>query len=133
MVYAPHARQWHFTGGLIDPGESPRESALRELLEETNQKASATFLGVMHWNLGQTQVMHQRGEVYGTIFVGTLSEERPLILQESEVTEWRWVKDDEPLDFLEPLVRVLVELVREKCGSTKETPSHESKDVGVEH
>lgn len=63
MVYAPYAQSWQFPGGLIEVGESPREAALRELLEETNQVASARLLGVMHWDLGTTQVSHQKGEI----------------------------------------------------------------------
>lgn len=112
MVYAPYAKQWQFPGGLIDEGETPRAAALRELLEETNQVASAQFLGVMHWDLGATQVAHQKGEVYGTLFLGELTEQREVILQAGEASEWRWVPDSEPLDFLNPLTAKLVELVR---------------------
>ena len=93
-------------------GESPREAARRELLEETNQVASARLLGVMHWDLGTTQVIHQKGEIYGTLFVGEAAEERELILHATEVSERRWL-DDEPLDGLEPLIVPLVQLIWE--------------------
>lgn len=45
--------------------------------------------------------------------MGEAAEERELILHATEVSERRWLDDDEPLDGLEPLIVPLVPLIRE--------------------
>jgi len=45
---------WELPGGRIDPGETPRECAVRELKEEANQRIpleDVEFLGVMKFDL----------------------------------------------------------------------------------
>lgn len=42
---------WEIPGGIVDPGESPKQAALREMLEETGYAAAdATELGWVHPN-----------------------------------------------------------------------------------
>ena len=48
----PNAGKWNGPGGKIDPGESPRQAAVRELREETGlvvTPADASFAGVVTW------------------------------------------------------------------------------------
>ena len=36
LIKATYKTHWTFPGGAVDPGESPKEAAIRELKEETN-------------------------------------------------------------------------------------------------
>ena len=44
LVYNRFRVCWELPGGMIDPGETAREAAVRELFEETGQRASETWL-----------------------------------------------------------------------------------------
>jgi len=47
MVFNRWRQEWELPGGMIDPGESPREAAAREYVEETGQAAPVLeFAGV---------------------------------------------------------------------------------------
>ena len=38
MVFNRDPQAWELPGGMLDPGESPREAAFRELEEESGQR-----------------------------------------------------------------------------------------------
>lgn len=40
LVFNRWRKEWELPGGMIDPGETPRQAAGREFVEETNQQAS---------------------------------------------------------------------------------------------
>jgi 8-oxo-dGTP diphosphatase len=72
LVRNRHRRVWELPGGLIDPGESPAQCALRELYEESGQIAvDPKWLGQM------TLQMPDRGEgprvSYGALYRVALS------------------------------------------------------------
>ena len=47
MVFNRYRQAWELPGGMLDPGESPREAAIRELEEESGQRPNALdFAGV---------------------------------------------------------------------------------------
>jgi 8-oxo-dGTP diphosphatase len=47
MVFNRYRQAWELPGGMLDPGESPREAAIRELEEESGQRPDALdFAGV---------------------------------------------------------------------------------------
>lgn len=54
MVFDRFRQQWELPGGSIEPGETPRQAALRELLEETGQRPEQllTFVGYPRFALG---------------------------------------------------------------------------------
>jgi 8-oxo-dGTP diphosphatase len=55
LVHSRMRGVWELPGGLIDPGETPREAAERELVEESGCIARNTcWLGVVEVNDGRT-------------------------------------------------------------------------------
>src|SRR5262249_11499015 len=53
LVHSRIRRVWELPGGAIDPGESPRQAAIRELVEESGCVARDTrWLGVVEVNDG---------------------------------------------------------------------------------
>jgi 8-oxo-dGTP diphosphatase len=54
LVFSRFRKVWELPGGLIDPGESPRQSAERELAEEAACVASGSeWLGIVEVNDGR--------------------------------------------------------------------------------
>jgi 8-oxo-dGTP diphosphatase len=55
LVLSAYRKVWELPGGLIDPGETPRQAAERELTEEAGCQARATeWLGVVEVSDGAT-------------------------------------------------------------------------------
>jgi 8-oxo-dGTP diphosphatase len=64
LVFNRYRRVWELPGGLIDPGESARDSARRELLEEAGCAADPlAWLGVVEVDDGNTH--------FGAVFSGS--------------------------------------------------------------
>ena len=55
LVYSVYRKVWELPGGLIDPGETPRQAAAREFAEETGGEAGELeWLGLVEVNDGGT-------------------------------------------------------------------------------
>ncbi|MEU8139648.1 NUDIX hydrolase [Streptodolium elevatio] len=73
LVFDRQRRSWELPGGMIEPAESPRQAALRELREETGQRADElAFAGYAKFVLGT-----ERRTEYGALFVGRTTRPRP--------------------------------------------------------
>ena len=75
LMFNSWRQQWEVTGGIIEPGETLRECALREMLEETNQiPERIEFRGLMKFTLknGKTE--------YGGLFSVDIDTERPFVV-----------------------------------------------------
>ncbi|WP_086562533.1 NUDIX hydrolase [Streptomyces africanus] len=71
MVFDRFRQGWELPGGLIEPGESPRQGAVRELLEESGQTPVEPlgFVGYPRFTLAPDQRVE-----YGALFSGRCAE-----------------------------------------------------------
>jgi 8-oxo-dGTP pyrophosphatase MutT (NUDIX family) len=71
LVFNRFRQGWELPGGLIEPGESPRQGAARELLEESGQTPGEPlrFVGYPRFTLAPDQRVE-----YGALFSGRCAE-----------------------------------------------------------
>ncbi|WP_409062414.1 NUDIX hydrolase [Streptomyces sp. SYP-A7185] len=126
LVFDRRRRTWELPGGTIEPGESPRQAAARELLEETGQQADAPsrFAGYAQFMLRPDQRLE-----YGALFIGNVARPQPLRDNE-EVSAFRWWDPKGPLpggtDSLDLHLARLVMPLRHREGQA--SPPGRSKD-----
>lgn len=93
-AHPPHAGQWALPGGFVEPGESPREAAIRELREETHLVADNLVQIGAYGNPGRDP----RGGVVTVAFVAWLRiGDQPV--GDDDAADARWW----PTDRLPPL------------------------------
>ncbi|GGY15472.1 DNA mismatch repair protein MutT [Streptomyces minutiscleroticus] len=93
LVFDRRRHEWELPGGIIEPAESPRQTASRELLEETGQEADAPL-----WFAGYAKFTLQpdRRVEYGALFIGNVARPKPFRDNE-EVSAFRWWDPRGPL------------------------------------
>ncbi len=73
MAWNNRRQCWEIAGGKIDPGETPRQCAVRELFEETGQTAeNIRFCGLMKYRLEPDQRIE-----YGALFACDVRDMQP--------------------------------------------------------
>ncbi|WP_073502990.1 NUDIX hydrolase [Actinacidiphila paucisporea] len=109
MVFDRYRRSWELPGGRIEVGESPRQAAVRELMEESGQEAGGPlqFVGYARSMLAPDQ----RTE-YAALFTGHCAEIRDFQVND-EITAIHWWDLIEALPgHLQPMDAYLAELTR---------------------
>lgn len=96
LILLQSNRCWSFPKGHMDAGETERETALRELREETG--LTAALVPDVRVELSYDVRPLVRKEV--VLFLGEVEGEP--ILQEREIRSHRWVKREELSDYLYP-------------------------------
>ncbi|MGW2842441.1 NUDIX hydrolase [Streptomyces sp. NPDC001493] len=94
LVHDRYRKSWELPGDMIEPEETPRAAALRELLEETGQipDGPVRFVGLAHFLLG----LERRTE-FLALYTGRI--DRPLPFEANdEIGAVHWWHPDEPLD-----------------------------------
>ncbi len=110
---------WLQPGGHCEDEKTMREGALREITEETGLVDILLSNEVFDVNVYE----YPCGEHvdYDIQYLAIANMNEPLVLQEDEVSDIRWVPVDELLDYnpKEPFIRAIEKLKRLQKGKTK--------------
>lgn len=96
VLKAHYKPYWSFPGGWIEHGQTPRQAALRELLEETNIALSKDDL-VLAFAVDRSSDIMQ---TYQFIFQAPTArvEAEDIILQESEIADFQYISKQHVLE-----------------------------------
>ncbi|MFE6527503.1 NUDIX hydrolase [Streptomyces rochei] len=109
MVLDRHRQSWELPGGSIEEGESPRQAATRELLEESGQRPDGRlrFIGYARFVLAP-----DRRTEYLALYAGSCAETRAFEPTE-EIAAIRWWDLLETLPgYVQPMDAYLAALAR---------------------
>ncbi|WP_130443346.1 NUDIX hydrolase [Kribbella rubisoli] len=105
MVFNRYRQAWELPGGMLDPGESPREAAVRELAEESGQRADSLDLA----GVAKIRVAPDDRLEYLAIYRGQLDSPQPFTPND-EMSEAVWWNPTAPLTDLFPIDAALAYL-----------------------
>ncbi|WP_308249949.1 NUDIX hydrolase [Sphaerisporangium fuscum] len=124
LVFNRFRQGWELPGGRIDPGETPRQAAVRELREETGLRIEdLSFAGYAHFVLGT-----ERRAEYAAIYVACLSDApytgKSAFVPNDEIGAIRWWDGTEVLPGgVQVLDVVLAQLAKDTYKASPPGPS----------
>jgi 8-oxo-dGTP diphosphatase len=105
MVFNRFRQAWELPGGMLDPGETPRGAAIRELAEESGQRPnSLDFAGVARIRVAPDQRLE-----FLAIYRGEVASPQPFAPND-EMSHSTWWKPSETLSDLLPIDAALAML-----------------------
>ena len=100
---------WDIPGGSVEENEMPREAALREAMEEVNQKIRIDK--IIHED---SQFDASKGTVFTRlVYAGRIMEQRDIILDPEEHTDFVWISSLEDIES-ELIVPYLMDIFADK-------------------
>ena len=100
---------WDIPGGSVEENELPREAALREAIEEVNQKLRINK--IIHED---SQFDASKDTVFTRlVYAGEILEERDFILDPEEHTDFKWISSLKDIES-NLVVPYLLELLADK-------------------
>ena len=100
---------WDIPGGSVEENELPREAALREAIEEVNQKLRINK--IIHED---SQFDASKDTVFTRlVYAGEILEERDFILDPEEYTDFKWISSLKDIES-NLVVPYLLEILADK-------------------
>ena len=100
---------WDIPGGSVEENEMPREAALREAMEEVNQKIRINK--IIHED---SQFDSSKDSVFTRlVYAGRILDERDIILDPEEHTDFVWISSLKDLES-ELIVPYLIDIFADK-------------------
>ena len=100
---------WDIPGGSVEENELPREAALREAIEEVNQKLRINK--IIHED---SQFDASKDTVFTRlVYAGEILEERDFILDPEEHTDFKWISSLKDIE-INLVVPYLLEILADK-------------------
>ena len=100
---------WDIPGGSVEENELPREAALREAMEEVNQKIRIDK--VIHED---SQFDASKDTVFTRlVYAGRITEQRDIILDPEEHTDFKWISSLKDIES-NLVVPYLLEILADK-------------------
>ncbi len=85
MVFDRWRRQWELPGGMLAPGESARQAAVRELAEETGISGTDVDLAAVAEFALRRPTRREYAAIYWTVLQG-----EPQLIVNDEVSDFHW-------------------------------------------
>ena len=88
LLFNKYYNRWEITGGYMESGESPRDCAIRECKEESNQN----IIEIKYFGLAKYSKMN------AAIYYSFIEKEE-IFIENNEIKDLRWWKFGEKINF----------------------------------
>ena len=104
-----YRNEWELAGGVIEPGEHPKQCAMRECFEESGYTISdLRFAGVIKWRLVPDYFSKENRIEYGTLYCADVKSEIDFKVNE-EMSDICWHTIGNPIENVSELDIKLLE------------------------